>query len=467
MTTTDVAAALAQARAQHERYLDGFKTFLRIPSISTDPAYQAEIERAARWLVQEMERIGLEHCRIIPTAGHPVVYGDWLHAGADRPTVLIYAHYDVQPVDPRELWHSDPFEPVEREGKLFARGAIDDKVGVFVNLKALEAILSATGRLPVNVKLLFEGEEEMGSPHMTDFVREQRELLAADLLLISDGGSEPDQPVIDTALRGIVAAEVTVSGPSHDLHSGTYGGIVHNPAHLVGRIIAALHDANGRVAIPGFYDDVAPLSAVERELLAAQEAAMRETLQQQAGVRAFWGPAEATLLERATALPTCDVNGLYGGYAGPGGKTIIPARAGFKVSMRLVPNQDPQRIAEQFSAFVRQFATETLDVEVQILALGWWARLLTEGRAVEALKRAYVATWGKAPALHREGGSIPVMGAIQRELGLPMTTLGHGIGRNVHAPNEFLYLEYFGRGIATTIHFLYNLAELADGRTVI
>ncbi len=461
-----IRAAIEHARANRESYLEGFKELLRIPSISTDPAYRADVERAARWVAAEMERIGLHNCQVLPSAGHPVVFGEWLQAGDDRPTVLIYAHYDVQPVDPLDLWESPPFEPQIRDGKLFARGVIDDKCGVWITLKVLESILRTAGRLPVNIKLFFEGEEEMGSPSMAAFVEQHKHLLAADLLVVSDGGSEPDRPLNMSALRGIVAAEVIVTGPSHDLHSGQFGGIVHNPAHLVGKIIGALHDDAGHVQIPGFYDDVVPLSPLEREQLDAQQAEVEPLMREQAGVDTFWGPSEWTLLERATAQPTCDVNGIFGGYDGPGTKTIIPARAGFKATMRLVANQDPHTIARQFESFVRGFATDTLKLEVKVLGEGWPVQLLVEGPAIDALNRAYESVWGKPAKFYRQGGSVPITGFFRAALNTPMTSLGYGTGYNEHAPNEYLILEYFDRGIDTAIHFLYYLADMADGKRV-
>jgi len=466
MTKLDdaIQQAIAHAHANQANYLAGFEELLRIPSISTDPAYQAEIQRAADWIVEEMRRIGLNNCQAIPSDGHPVVYGEWLEAGEDKPTVLVYAHYDVQPVDPLELWETPPFEPTIRDGRLYARGTIDDKCGVFVNLKAIESIFESAGQLPVNIKVFFEGEEETGSPNMEPFVIKHKELLKADLLLISDGDSMPDQPMEMSSVRGSIDAEVVVTGPSHDLHSGSYGGIVHNPAHLVGKMIAALHDDEGRVQIPGFYDAVHPLSPVEFEQMNAQEPVLKKLLQEKAGIKNFWGIPEHTFLERATAQPTCDVNGIYGGYQGQGGKTIIPAKAGFKASMRLVADQDPHEIAQKFVDFINSFTCDTLDIEVWTGGECWAAQLLVDGPAIEAIQRAYEATWGKRAILYRQGGSIAVIGMFQRELGMPITSLGYGIGDNLHAPNEYYILDYFSRSIDTAIHFFYNLSETAKDR---
>jgi acetylornithine deacetylase/succinyl-diaminopimelate desuccinylase-like protein len=389
VTTTSAQKAIQHAQQQFDPFLDSFLDLLRIPSVSTDPAYKTDLERCAGWIVAEMTRIGFNNCQAIPTAGHPVIYGEWLQAGPDRPTILVYAHYDVQPVDPLDLWESPPFEPTSRDGKLYARGAQDDKSGVWANLKACEAILATEGKLPVNVKLFFEGEEEMGSPSMPAFLQAHKALLAADALLLCDGPFNPEQPIIAYALRGVVSAEVTVSGPDHDLHSGVYGGTVHNPLHLLGQIVGSFHDELGRVRIPGFYDRV-------RQLEAAELTAMQETWQltgpkweAEAGVTRFWGETIASRPERLTALPTLDVNGMGGGYQGPGMKTIIPARAGFKATMRLVADQDPREIGQMFRDYVLGFACDTLDIEVDILAEAWPLTTSRDDPAVEATQRTY------------------------------------------------------------------------------
>lgn len=457
-----IQQAIAHAHDHYEQYLEGFKALLRIPSVSTDPAHTADVQHAAEWLVMEMSRIGLTNCQAIASEGHPVVYGEWLAAGADKPTILVYAHYDVQPVDPLDLWESPPFEPTVRDGRLYARGVIDDKCGAFINLKAFESIFETQGKLPVNVKIFFEGEEESGSPSMEPFVIAQKELLAADVLLISDGGSLPEQPLTITSVRGIVDAQVRVTGPQTDLHSGTFGGVVHNPAHLVGKMIAALHDEEGWVQIPGFYDDVLPLEPHEKERLPEQEKALIPRHQEQAGVKAFWGPADYSYLERSTALPTCDVNGLTSGYQGPGMKTIIPSTASFKASMRLVPNQDPHDIARKFETFIKSFATETLDIEVAMGGMSRGVQLLSQGPVVEAISKAFEAVWGKRPLLYRQGGSVPIIGTFHHELQMPITTLGYGVGANGHAPNEYYVLDYFQKNIDTAIHFYNYLGEVAQ-----
>lgn len=456
-----IEAAVAHAHKNHDHYLEGFKELLRIPSISTIPEHQADVQQAAEWLVAEMSRIGFKQCRAIPSEGQPVVYGEWLEAGPDKPTVLVYAHYDVQPIDPLELWESPPFEPTIRDGKIFARGAVDDKCGVFLNLKAFESIMvTNNGQLPVNIKLFFEGEEESGSPSMEPFIQTHRELLQADLLIVSDGGSHPGRPMNITSLRGVMDAEVVVTGPQRDLHSGWFGGVVHNPIHKVGEMIAALHDKNGRVQIPGFYDHIRPVSAADQVRMDEQSESTSSFQKTQSGVKAFWGPQEWSYLERSTAQPTCDVNGVWGGYQGPGGKTVIPSKAGFKLSFRLVADQEPDYIEQKFLSFVKTFEDETTTIEAWVDSKSRAAQLLSEGPAVEAINRAFEAVWGQPVQMVRQGGSVPIMGMFQKELNIPMTNLGHGTGDNRHSPNEFLYHNYFQMGIDTAVHAFYNLAEL-------
>ena len=459
MTDPSIEHSIAIAHRHSDRHLEQFKEFLRIPSISTDPAYKKDVTRAADWIVTEMHHVGLKNAQAIPTDGHPVVYAEWLEAGNEAPTILFYAHYDVQPVDPLELWESPPFEPAIRENKLYARGTIDNKCGVVVNLKAVESILEAVGELPVNLKFIFEGEEESGSPSMEPFVKAHKELLKADLLVSSDGGSyDKDLPKVFTSLRGLVAAEVLVSGPARDLHSGSYGGVVHNPAHMAAKIIAAAHDDQGRIQIPGFYDDVKPLTAAQFETLNEQEAYILAQAREETGRDIFWGEPEYTFMERQTVRPTLDVNGLYSGYQGVGTKTIIPSQAGFKVSMRLVAAQDPDDIAEKFTAYIKSFSCDTLDTQVDITSKSWPVEALFDGACIEAVQRAFEATWGKRALLYRQGGSIPIMGMFQRELGLPITNFGYGNGGNGHAPNEFYRLEHFYRGIDSAILFYHYIA---------
>ena len=438
----------------------GFLELLRIPSVSTDPAYKADLERCADWVVAEMARIGFKNCQKMPTAGHPALYGEWLEAGADKPTVVIYAHYDVQPVDPLNLWVTPPFEPTLRDGKLYARGAVDDKSGVYVNLKALESILAVDGTLPVNVKLFFEGEEESGSPSMLPFVTAHKDLLQGDLLILCDGGFDKKMPSIVYSGRGIASAEVTVTGSDHDLHSGVYGGVVQNPLHVVGKIVGSFHDEAGRVRIPGFYDAVQKLSEDELANLQKAWAFTREQYLAQSGTQHLWGESIASIPERGTALPTLEVNGIWGGYQGPGTKTVIPSKAGFKVTMRLVSDQEPGVIAELFKQYVLGFASDTAAIEVTALAEGDPFQGLFDGAAVEAIQQALEATIGKRALLERTGGSIPIAGMFQKELKIPMTNFGLGAGENIHSPNEYVRVDEFYLGIEAAIRLYYNLAGL-------
>ncbi|MEO8395623.1 MAG: M20/M25/M40 family metallo-hydrolase [Chloroflexota bacterium] len=457
---TSAQPAIDHAHAHHEPYMARYLELLRIPSISADPSFEAEVDRCADWVRDEMERVGFKNCVKMPTAGHPVLYGEWLEAGADQPTVLIYAHYDVQPVDPLNLWTTPPFEPSFRDGKLYARGAIDDKAGVFANLKALESIFAVDGALPVNVKLFFEGEEESGSPNMHPFVAANKDLLKADLLILCDGGFEPDLPTIAYAGRGIIGAEVTVTGPDHDLHSGVYGGVVHNPLHVAGKIIGSFHDDTGRVQLPGYYDAVKKLSADELANLDKVWGLTSEMYLAQSGTTHYWAEAMESIPVRNTALPTLEVNGIWGGYQGPGSKTVIPSKAGFKVTMRLVADQNPSAIAELFTTFVQGFASDTAAIEVKILALGSPFTGLFDGAGVEAVQKALVATTGNRALMERTGGSIPIAGMFQQELGIPLTNLGLGPGDNIHSPNEYVRVDDFYKAIDTAIHIYYNLTEI-------
>ena len=450
-------AALAYVRGNHEFYLSQLCDFLRLPSISTLPEYRAAIWQTAEWLVQEMGRIGLHKAQIIETAGHPIAYAEWLEAGSEAPTVLVYGHYDVQPPDPLELWESPPFEPTFRDGKLYARGASDNKAQMFSQLKAVESILAATGTVPVNVKFCFDGEEEIGSPSLEPFVMANRDLLAADSILISDGPMlGTGQPTIDYALRGVVMAEIRVSGPRRDLHSGNYGGAVHNPAQAVAEIVARLHDENGRVTIPGFYDNVLPLSDAERELLEQVPYPVQQW-QAETGAPQPWGEAEYTLLERMTAHPTCEVNGIWGGFSGTGSKTVLPAEAGAKITMRLVTKQEPGRIAQLFKEYVLSLVPDTVRVTVTTGAGSAAAVTPFDSPQIAAAAKAYEVAWGAKAILSRAGGSLPILDAFQRELGIPFVLMPFGLDDNRHSPNEHYHLDHFYKGIDTAIHYYYYL----------
>ncbi len=442
------------------RQLEELQAWLRIPSISTLSAHKADVQRAADWLADHCRQIGLEHVRVISTATQPMVYAEWLHAGPDQPTILIYGHFDVQPVDPLHLWHTPPFEPTLRGDDLFARGASDDKGQTFLHFKAVEALLATTGRLPVNVRFLIEGEEESGSGAIKAYVRQHAENLRADAVLISDTHIlSPAQPVILYGLRGMWTAEVTVTGAAHDLHSGSYGGAVHNANQALAEIIGALHDRDGRVTVPGFYDDVRTLGSQERSLLAQVPYGDHEMLSE-TGAPALWGEPEYTVIERTGARPTLEINGMWGGFTEEGFKTVIPSQAHAKISCRLVPNQDPARIGELVTRHIQALAPPTIQVEVRGLRDGARAFLTPyDAPAIQAAGRAYARIFGKAPLFMLEGGGIPIVNVFQEVLGAPIVLMGFGLPNdNLHAPNEKFHLPNFYNGIRTSIAYLEEMA---------
>jgi acetylornithine deacetylase/succinyl-diaminopimelate desuccinylase-like protein len=385
-----------------------------------------------------------------------MVYADWLHAGDSKPTVLIYGHFDVQPVDPLDLWHTPPFEPTVRGENLFARGACDDKGQTFIHVKAVEALLQTTGKLPVNVKFLVEGEEESGSGAIKNYVPKHGDQLAADAVLISDTHIlAPDRPAILYGLRGMWRAQITVTGSSQDLHSGSYGGAIHNANQALAEILAALHDPQGRVTVPGFYDDVRILSADERATLARVPYGDKEILAD-SGAPAVYGEAEYTVVERTGARPTLEINGMWGGFTGEGFKTVIPSQAFAKISCRLVPYQDPARIGKQVTAYLKQLAPATVTVAVQPFNDGALAFLTPyDTPAIQAASRAYQQVFGVEPLFTLEGGGIPVVNIFQQVLGTPIVLAGFGLpDDNLHAPNEKFHLPNFWRGIDAAVRFI-------------
>ena len=457
--TDTIQNAIDYLQETQDSMLEDYKALLRFPSISADPAYKDDVQACAEWIVGQLQAMGFANCEAIATAGNPVVYGEWLKAGANKPTVLVYAHYDVQPVDPLHLWLSEPFDAQIDEGRITARGASDNKAGVWGNLKVFEALLKANGELPVNVKIMFEGEEESGSPSIEPFVIANKDRLQADVLLNCDGDFDPDDPRLYYAGRGIVSAEVIVSGPQADIHSGMYGGLVQNPLHIAGKIIGSFHDEAGRIQLPGYYEALEEVSAQEKERIAAgfQDAQMKE----QAGVAQFWGESIAPASERATVYPTLDVNGMWGGYQGAGSKTIIPAEAGFKITMRLAPNQDPQAVSQSLKAHVEGFATDTVQVECRIGDLGWYFQLATDGPYLEAVQSAIEATIHKRAQLVRTGGSIPILGVFNRLIGLPITAFAYGKGEGIHSPNEYLDVKSFFTSLEAAVRLYHNLGKIA------
>ena len=444
-----------------DRYLDELKVLLAIPSISALPQHAGDVKRCAEWCADEMRRIGLQNVRLIETPGNPVVYGDWLGA-PDAATILFYGHYDVQPVDPLELWESPPFEATVRDGEIYARGSADDKGQVFMHLKAVEAHLKQSGRLPVNMKFILEGEEEVGSVNLDDFVRAHRSDLAADVVVISDSPMfARGVPSICYGLRGLVYCQIDLRGSSTDLHSGSFGGAVANPAIVLAQMLAQMKDRGGRVKIPGFYDDVVPLQEEERKAWASLPFNERK-YKKDFGIPKVYGETDYTTLERTWARPTFEVNGLLSGFTGEGAKTVLPAVAMAKVSMRLVPNQDPDKIAKLFGAHVLDIAPKTVEVEVTRMHGGKPWMTSYDNPFVKAAGRAIERGFGQKPVYTREGGSIPVVSTFQEELGLPSVLFGVGLpDENAHAPNEKLDVGNFHSGIVASA-ILYD--EIAKAR---
>ena len=443
-----------------DRYVAELKQYLAIPSISALPEHAADVRQAAEWTAGEMRRIGLENVRLIETPGYPVVYADWLHAEG-APTILFYGHYDVQPVDPVDLWDSPPFEATERDGELYARGAADDKGQVFMHLKAIEAHLAQTRRLPVNIRLIVEGEEEVGSTHLDTFIRDNKAALGADVVVISDSAMfDRGVPSICYALRGLVYFQIDLRGTSSDLHSGVFGGAVANPAMVLAQVLAQMKDRGGRIKIPGFYDDVRALTDEERaawKTLPFNEKKYRRDL----GAPKLAGESGYSVLERVWARPTFEVNGIVSGFTGEGAKTVIPAVAMAKVSMRLVPDQDPDRIATLFETYVRKVTPKTVELTVTRMHGGkpWIAG--HDNEFVRAAGRAIEQGFGKSPVFCREGGSIPVVSTFQEELGVPAVLFGVGLpDENAHAPNERLDLSNFQNGIVASAVLYDEIAKL-------
>ena len=446
--------ALTYAQDHRPEALAGLQELLRIPSISTLPEHQPDMQRTAEWLTAKLTEIGLDNAKIVPTAGQPVVYADWLHAGADAPTVLIYGHYDVQPVDPLEEWLTPPFEPTLKGEDLFGRGAADDKGQFYTHLMAVAAYLKSTGQLPLNVKFMLEGEEELGSPNLAEFVLGYQDLLKADAALISDTHIvDPQTPILVIGVRGLAYMQISLRGSQQDLHSGIYGGVVENPLNAMARLLAALHDDHGRITIPGFYDNVRELTADEREAL-NNGVVTPETVKAETGAPALWGEAGYTVVERKGVRPTLDIHGIKGGFIGAGQKTVIPAEATAKVSMRLVPEQDPERIAQLFTDHIQQIAPKTMELSIERLSMAESAVVDLTASAIEAAARAYEQGFGRRPLYLREGGTLPVVAMFNNILKAPTVMMGFGLPDDrLHAPNEKFHLPNFYRGIETVIHY--------------
>ena len=444
------------------RFTDELLEFIRIPSVSAKSEHNPDTHRAAEWLRDRMEAAGLE-AEVLETAGHPVVLGEWRGAGPDAPTVLVYGHYDVQPAEPLDLWDSPPFEPEFRDGRLYARGSADDKGQLYLHIKAAEAHLKEEGALSINLIVLAEGEEEIGSPNLVPFVEAQRERLACDAVVISDSAMfAPGQPSILFSLRGLAYFEVRVVGPSSDLHSGVYGGPVVNPAMALGRILATLHDDQGRIGIEGFYDDVLEWDQETRDAirdLPFDEDDFAKSL----GALPAGGEPSYSIPERLWIRPTCEVNGLLSGYTGEGAKTVLPAEAMAKVSFRLVSDQNPQRVAELFRAHVASVTPPGVTITIEEMHGGrpWRAQL--DGHLKEAATTALLKAFGSAPVLAGEGGSIPIVGEFERILNAPVLLMGFSLpGANLHAPNEWFPEENIELGIRALAYLYEELGLTAS-----
>ena len=446
-------SVLRYIQRNRDRYISELNEFLAIPSISNNAENRADMERCAAFLRDQLESIGMQKAALFPTPGHPIVYGEWLGAPG-KPTVLFYGHYDVQPVDPLDLWISPPFEPTVRDGELYARGAIDDKGQVWMNLKAAEAHLQDQGTLPVNLKLLLEGEEEVGSAHLDAFIQSRQELLRADIALISDTPMfDRGIPSICYGLRGLAYFQLDLKGSSQDLHSGSFGGSVINPNFALAQIISSLKDSEGRILIPGFYDEVAPMSDREKAEL-SRLPFDRERFRAEVGAPELFGEAGFGTLERIWSRPTLDVNGLCGGFIGEGAKTVIPAAAMAKISMRLVPDQDPDRIAHLFEQHLKTLAPPSVELTLTRMHGGkpWLASI--DHPAIRAASRAFEKGFGASPVFTREGGTIPVVTTLAETLGLSTVLMGVGLpDENAHAPNERLDLGNYQNGIVSVAHF--------------
>lgn len=436
-----------------EEFIADLEAFLRIPSISTEPDHKPDVQRAGKWLVDEFNRIGVPDAELVPTGGHPIIlarYGE----DPSKPTVLCYGHYDVQPPDPLRLWNTPPFEPSRRNGKLYARGASDDKGQLLMHVKALQSFLDTGHELPINVKFVLEGEEEVGSSHLAPFIRESRDRLGADVVLISDTALFGNgTPSITYGLRGLAYVEVSVKGPNRDLHSGVYGGAVENPLNVLATLIAGLHDSDHRITIEGFYDNVIDLSDDERKAYRSLSHDAKDWIEA-IGIKDVRTESGYSILEATTARPTLDVNGIWGGYQGEGAKTVLPAEGHAKISMRLVPDQETDDIVAKITRHLKRHAPRTVEVGVRKLHGGPPILVDRSIPAMQAAADAMEAVMGKRPVFTREGGSIPVVADFKEILGLDTILFGFGLNSDaIHSPNEHFGLDRFHKGIKAVITF--------------
>jgi acetylornithine deacetylase/succinyl-diaminopimelate desuccinylase-like protein len=445
----------AFVEANQERLLEELKTFLRIPSISTLDEHRPDIERAAEFVAASMRRAGLKNVAVVPTGKHPLIYGEALEAPG-KPTVLCYGHYDVQPPDPLEEWHSPPFEPVLRDGNLYARGSADDKGQMYMHIKAVEALRATTGRLPVNVKFLVEGEEEIGGLSITRYVAENREKLRADVALVSDTAMYAEGiPTLCTGLRGLVYMEVEAIGPARDLHSGLYGGVAPNPVFGLVELLSLVKDAHGVIRIPGLYDDIIPPAPAELESWAGLPFEEAAFLRDEVGSGSLTGERGYSVFERIWARPTFEVHGIAGGFTGAGAKTVIPARATAKVSFRLVPGQTTEKVIAQFRAFVAEHVPQGLRIEVRVLSAAPAVLVNPDHAAIRVAARTFSEVFARPTVYIRSGGSVPIVGDFAQSLGIPTVMMGFGLPDDgLHSPNEKYRLDNYYKGIATIAHFL-------------
>ena len=445
--------------SNREKYVEELKDFLRIPSISTLAENKADMLTAAEFVAGKLREAGLENVKIIETKGHPLVYADWLKVPG-KPTVLVYGHYDVQPVDPINLWDSPPFEPTIRDGKIYARGATDDKGQMYMHIKSVEAYFKTVGKLPINLKFIIEGEEEIGSGNLDEFVNKNQEMLKCDAVLISDTSLYgPGVPTLTYGLRGLCYMEVVVSGPNRDLHSGTFGGGVDNPINVLAEMISKLKDNNGKIKIPGFYKDVVNLTKKEREnfkTLPFSEKQYAKTL----GVKELKGEKGYSTLERVWARPSLDCNGIFGGFTGEGAKTVLPSKATAKISMRLVPNQDPKKIAKLFKSYINKIVPKTVKVEASTLHGAYPIATSLDDKATLSAAAALAKVFGKKTVFMREGGSIPIVVTFAKKLKAAPVLLGMGLNsENLHSPNEHFNLNHFHLGILSSAYFMDEFSK--------
>jgi len=459
------SSALHYARIHRTRFVSELKEFIRFPTVSSQPGHARDIENCARWLAAHLQLIGLEHVRVVATRGNPIVCAAWQH-NVNCPTILIYGHYDVLPGEPLREWQMPPFEPTILNGKLHGRGASDDKGQLFTHIKAIECYLATQNTLPVNVKCIFEGEEEIGSTTLTSFISRNRRALRADAAVISDTRMlAPGLPAISYAQRGGLRAELQICGPAKELHSGNFGGAIHNPLQVLCEMIARMHDADGRVAIPGFYDDVREWSGIERDFM-ARSGPTDDHILRDAMVHHGWGEAGFSAYERTTIRPALTLNGMTGGHQGVGAKSIIPAQAVAKLSFRLVPDQNPQIIAQLFRSYVERITPPTVRASVRTFSPIEPALVDRTHPAVRAAVLAYQKSFEAKPVFVRSGGSIPVVNTFKTVLGIPTVLMGFGLpGDHIHAPNENFKLSNFYRGVATSIYYLDLAGKLPHSRS--